>query len=301
VNLSVIIPCFNGACTIGAQLEALAKQRWHEPWEVIVADNGSTDESVAIVERYKSSVPNLRVVDASARRGQPYALNVGAQAARGDALAFCDADDEVALGWVAAMSRALSEYDFVASRIDVEKLNAPWIVEVSRNHVQRTELQKASYPPYLPHAGGGTLGVKRSLHEAIGGFDESLPYLHDTDYCFRLQMKGVRLQFIPDAVVNIRCRDKPGAFFYQACHYAEYRVLVYKKYRSSNKSDLWRWKVYLDGWRKLLLSFARLRSEISRPLPVTKIRAALWLWKLGCQIGSLKGSIKYRVPPPIDD
>src|SRR5262249_43920915 len=156
------------ASTIGVQLEALAKQRWHEPWEVIVADNGSTDESLAIVERYKAGIPNLRVADASARRGQPYALNVGARAATGCSLAFCDADDEVAEGWIAAMGNALSKYDFVASCIDTEKLNAPWLAEVSRNHPQRNGLlQKASYPPYLPHAGGGTIGVKRNLHEAV--------------------------------------------------------------------------------------------------------------------------------------
>ena len=291
MKLSVIIPCFNAASTIAVQLEALAKQRWHEPWEVVVADNGSTDESVTIVERYKARIPNLRVADASARRGQPYALNVGAMAATGEALAFCDADDEVAPGWVAAIGEALSKYDFVACRIDGANVNAPWLEKISRNHPQRTGLQKASYPPYLPHAGGGTLGVKRSLHEAIGGFDESLPYLHDTDYCFSLQLAGVKLRFVSDAVIHIRYRDNLSGFFYQACHYAEYRVLVYKKYRPSNNRELWRWRVYLNGWKKLLWSLSQLRSEVGR---------AVWLWELGSQIGSLKGSIKYRVSPVSD-
>jgi glycosyltransferase involved in cell wall biosynthesis len=43
VQLSVIIPCYNGAETIAAQLEALAGQQWSGQWEVIVSDNGSTD------------------------------------------------------------------------------------------------------------------------------------------------------------------------------------------------------------------------------------------------------------------
>ena len=123
MKLSVIIPCLNAAGTIGAQLDALAVQQWDQPWEVIVADNGSTDRSLAIVERYRYKLPNLRVVDASARRGQPCALNTGAMAAKGDALAFCDADDEVAPGWLPAMGKALSKYDFVACRVDFKKLN----------------------------------------------------------------------------------------------------------------------------------------------------------------------------------
>ena len=287
MKLSVIIPCLNAASTIGVQLEALAKQQWHQPWEVIVADNGSTDESLAIVELYKARIPNLRVADASARRGQPCALNVGAMAATGEALAFCDADDEVAPGWVAAMGEALSKYDFVASRIDTEKLNPPWLAEISRNHPQRNGLlQKALYPPYLPHAGGGTIGVKRNLHEAVGGFDGSLPYLHDTDYCFKIQLRGVDLHLVPDAVIHVRLRDTFRGIFHQARHYSEYRVLVYKKYRAHR--ELWRWKAYIAEWKDLLWSIHKIRSKSAR---------GVWMWRLGSQIGSLQGSIKHWGPP----
>src|SRR3989337_1593891 len=116
MKLSVVIPCLNGARTIGAQLEALASQQWSQPWEVVIADNGSNDDSLAIVRSYQDRIPNIRIVDASDRRGQPHALNVGAAAAKGEALAFCDAGRAVAPGWVAAMGDALAEFDFVAGR-----------------------------------------------------------------------------------------------------------------------------------------------------------------------------------------
>src|SRR5687767_27975 len=90
--VSVIIACLNAAETISGQLEALAAQTWSRPWEVIVADNGSSDDSRSVVERFRDRLPALRIVDASAKRGQPYALNVAAREARGTALAFCDAD-----------------------------------------------------------------------------------------------------------------------------------------------------------------------------------------------------------------
>jgi len=131
---------------IATQLEALANQQWSELWEVVVADNGCTDESMVIVERYWGKIPNLSIVDASARRGQPYALNVGARAANGKALAFCDVDDEVTPGWVAAMGEALSKYDFVACRFEAKKLNPPW-VQKTHSAPQQNGVQKYDYPP----------------------------------------------------------------------------------------------------------------------------------------------------------
>src|SRR3712207_4277359 len=85
LKLSVVIPCLNAASTIAVQLAALSRQSWPGEWEVIVADNGSTDRSRRIAESYGDRLPGLRVVDASDRRGQAHARNLGAAAATGDA------------------------------------------------------------------------------------------------------------------------------------------------------------------------------------------------------------------------
>jgi glycosyltransferase involved in cell wall biosynthesis len=290
MKLSIIIPCLNAAGTIGVQLGALVNQQWSEPWEIIIADNGSTDGSREIVESYRDRLPNLRIVDASGRRGQPYALNCGAAAATGTALAFCDADDEVAPGWVAAMGDALIEHDFVACRIDFKKLNPPWAQAVFQRHAQQHgQLVKASFPPYLWHAGGGTLGVKKSLHEAVGGFDEALPYLHDTDFCFKVQLKGVELHFVSEAIVHIRCRDSLRGLLRQACHWAEYSILLYKMYRPANSEDFSRWKICLGEWKSLLRATPQIRLD--------RTAKARWVWRFGWQLGRLLGSIKYHVPP----
>lgn len=129
MKLSLVIPCLNAASTITAQLEALANQDYSESWEVIISDNGSTDKTLEIVNQYKSQLPALNIVDSSDRRGAAHARNVGATVARGEVLLFCDADDEVAPGWMTAMAKALSKYDFVASYVDLEKLNSPYILK----------------------------------------------------------------------------------------------------------------------------------------------------------------------------
>lgn len=84
MKLSVIIPCYNAEQTIGSLLESLARQSWTELWEVIVADNGSTDRSVVVSDKYKDHVQNFRMVDASDKRGRSHARNVGARHAMGD-------------------------------------------------------------------------------------------------------------------------------------------------------------------------------------------------------------------------
>lgn len=288
MKLSVVIPCLNAADTLAAQLEALANERWNHPWEVIVADNGSTDDSLTIVETYKPRIPNLRVVDASQRKGQPHALNTGAASATGDSVVFCDADDEIAPGWIEAMGNALLDHPFVACRVDFTKLNEHWVQNVFQDHPQIRGLQKAWYPPYLPHAGGGTIGVRKRLWESVGGFDDALPYLHDTDFCFKVQLKGVPVHFVPEAVLHIRCRATVTGLFRQAQRWAEYSVLVYKKYRPLDVNDSWRWKVFLRQCKRLLYSARAIHSQRGR---------AQWLWQCGWQIGRLIGSLKHHVPP----
>jgi len=288
MKLSVIIPCLNAENTIATQLEALANQHWSESWEVIVSDNGSMDNSLTIVEQYKNRLPNLRIVDASDQRGSAHALNIGAQAAIGESLAFCDADDEVAPGWVAAMGEALSKYDFVACRMDIDKLNPPW-VKRSRRNPQQEGVQKYDYPPYLPHAGGGTIGVKRWLYEAVGGFDESLSLLHDTDFCWKVQLKGIKLHFVPDAVIHIRFRDSIKGIYQQALGYGEYNVKIYRRYRSLGMPKL-SCKQGILIWKSFIKSFIR-----SIPGIRDKGNVAYWAWQVGYRMGRLKGSIKCRV------
>src|SRR5207253_8877584 len=106
MKITVIIPCFNAADTLGFQIEALAGQECPEPWELIIADNGSTDGSVKVAESYQPKVPHLRVIDASERRGVAHVRNVAVRAAQGEAVIFCDADDIVSPGFLAAMYRA---------------------------------------------------------------------------------------------------------------------------------------------------------------------------------------------------
>jgi glycosyltransferase involved in cell wall biosynthesis len=288
LKLSVVIPCLNAAATLGVQLAALAGQRWEGEWEVIVADNGSTDGSQEIVESYRDRLPSLKLVDASDRQGQAHARNLGAAAATGDAYLFCDADDEVAPGWLAALGCALAQHDFMACRYDNEKLNPVW---VRRTHLnpQRDGLTSYDYPPFLPHAGGGGLAVSRRAHEAVSGFDETLPALEDTDYCWRLQLAGFQLHFVPDAVVNIRHRGDLGSIYRQGVSYGLHNVMIYERYRERGMPRLG-WLPGARKWLSLLL-----RTPL---LLLSREGRARWMWQLGWRVGRIQGCFRYRVVAP---
>ena len=287
MTLSVIIPCRNAARTIEETLRALAGQTWLGEWEVIVADNGSTDDLAQVIARCKLGMPSLRLVDASACRGASYARNVGVQVATGEGILFCDADDIPAPGWAAAMEAGLKQHGFVACRLEFEKLNTP-VVRVARGYTQVTGLQRFKFLPF-PHAGAGTLGITRALHDAIAGFDETIPICEDVDYCMRVQQRGVALQFVSDAVLHCRLRGNKQGVYAQASHYAEYEVYMYKKYGAASRWELWRWRQYVQAWRRLL---GRLPELLRTPEGKTMLA-----WRLGRQMGLLKGSLRFGASP----
>jgi glycosyltransferase involved in cell wall biosynthesis len=293
-ELSVIVPFLNEEATIGDTLGSLAFQSWDGSWELILADNGSTDRSVEVAEGYRGRLPALRIVDASDRRGGAFARNRGAGAARGTSLAFVDADDEVAPGWLAAIGEALREHRFVASRFEYEKLNAPSEAGI-RGGVQSEGLQRLWYSPQLPHAGGCGLGIRRSLFSEVGGFDEEMPRLVDTDLCIRVQERGVELHFVEDARVHVRLRSTSRGAFRQARQWACYNTLLHRRYRSERPDPVASWRRYLRGWRAVL---GHLKNPTSLARSSKRMRLA---WSAGWHLGLLEGALRYGVAPVAKD
>jgi O-antigen/teichoic acid export membrane protein/glycosyltransferase involved in cell wall biosynthesis len=285
VDLSIVIAARNAADTIGAQLESIARQSWEGRWEVIVVDNGSTDETSAVIASFADRLPGLRVVSANRTYSIPYARNRGVEVARGRFIAFCDADDEVSPGWLAAIAAGLERYSAVATPRDHDRLNEPWVRD-SRDPPTPDGLHLNWYPPYLRHTGGGGMGVRREAHETIGGFDESLFACEDNDYCFRLQLQGFELGHVEGAVYHYRFKDDIGAIFRQAYWYSEQNARVQRMYRDSDSRipRLWAWPV-----KNVPALLAAL------PGAVRKGGRARLAWMVGWELGRLRGSIRHRV------
>lgn len=296
-DASVIVACYNGAETLAEAIESIAVQRWDRPWEIIFADNGSTDASCAVFAGCAQRFPDvvMRLVDASERKGKVHALNLAIRAARGRSLLFCDADDTVAPGWLAAMGAALDQHAFVAARIDLTRLNPQWAQE-ERPHGQTQGLGVLNHAPFCVHAGGATLGFHRKLFDDVGDFDPAFAVLEDTDFCIRAHLKGHELRFVPDAVYNYRLRDTPEAVYRQAVSYARYRALLRRRYAPDEPF------LAPGPWLRLFGDMANLgvsgfanRVLGRRQSPLARARLSR---RLGWTVGDLRGALAFRVAPP---
>jgi cellulose synthase/poly-beta-1,6-N-acetylglucosamine synthase-like glycosyltransferase len=200
----VVVPAYNAAATLGDQLDALAAQQFEDDWEVVVVDNGSTDGTAELARQHRRRFPAFTLVDGGSQRGHSAPRNAGARAARGELLAYCDADDVVAPGWLQGMADAACDYDLVGGWLDVRPLND----EATRSWHQpwpRDRLRSW----LLPYAVSANLAIWADAPGDLGGWSSEYEAGgEDTELSWRAQLAGYRLGFAPEAVVYYRYR--PG-------------------------------------------------------------------------------------------
>jgi glycosyltransferase involved in cell wall biosynthesis len=280
--ISVIIPAYNAGATLGDQLEAVALQECSETWEVVVADNGSTDNTVAVAKGFEDRFPGLLIVDASARRGAASARNIGARSATGDRLAFCDADDVVAPGWLEALVQSLLEHDFVTGSIDHDSLNPGSEGTHWRSHMSSLPLALH----FKPYALSGNMAITRAAFEAVGGFPEDLGTVgEDVAISWALQLAGYDLHFEPDAVIAYRHRHNPGGLWRQHRDFGRADPVLYKRFRSHG--------VPPQRLRSVLAAYVRLILRI--PTLVTSTGRSAFTRSAAKRWGRLQGSMRERV------
>ncbi len=282
MDLSVVIPARNVAPTISEQLDALLAQAWGRDWEIVVIDNGSTDDTADIVQRYAAADSRVRLVAAPDGNGVNFARNRGFEAAASERVAFCDGDDIVGPHWVAAMGDALLEHDVVAGPLEVDRLNPPWLVATRGSHPLD---RPRRYADAFTLAPGGNFGMHRRAWESIGRLREDVfGATEDVEFCLRLHLASIEVAFVPDAVLHYRYRTEPRVLFRQGRFYGRGKPLISKLAQQAGLRTPSR----LAGWKSWLLLVAwlpRLRSANGR---------AAYCWVLGSRLGQIEGIVHHR-------
>jgi len=279
--VTVIVPVLNAEPWLADQLEALAGQTYEGPWETLVVDNGCTDRSMEIANAFEDRLPDLRVVQALDRRSLNHARNVGARAARGDFLAFCDADDVVTPNWLDALVMASGRADIVGGTFDIYALNPP-LYHAWRPDEPLTELPTDH--DFLPYVNGGNCGVWTELARELG-WDEVFDHgSSETEFCWRAQMRNHTLAFVPDAVIKLRYRRSIRALARQYYSYGRPAPPLYVRFRHlgmprDNKTAIWWWR-----W---------LASNVGY-LTESRERRGNWIRIAAFRAGRIGGSIKAR-------
>jgi glycosyltransferase involved in cell wall biosynthesis len=281
-DVSVILPVFNGAETIGVALSAILGQASRFSFELVVVDNDSTDRTAAIVDEVVQLDPRVRRVTAPDQHNLSYVRNVGVQSAGGRYVLFCDDDDIVAPGWLEAMASGLTDQPFVVSRMEYDDLN-PAAVMRGRARFQSQELEHLF--DYV--VSNGAIGVHRDLWIKLGGNDEHLGVAgEDFDFAIRAQRDfGVEPILVTDAVYHYRQRAGGRSTWVQARRYGRSHVALYRLY-GRGRVDL------RDERRRALRDWWWVVSRA--PLLVRAERRVRWARKAGMRVGRVVGSFKER-------
>lgn len=291
IDVSVVIPVYNGASTLAEQLGALAHQETKRPFELVISDNGSTDNSVAVAIRAANQFAAFTVVDSGQVQGVSYARNEGARAARGSKILICDADDVVSPTWVESLADGLERYDAVGGAARLDRLNPPEIV--GNDPTIASGLGKIF--GFLPYALGGCLGVTRDVLLGLGGFDSSFVKGHEeVDFAWRLQLAGYSLGWCPEAIVDYRQRPDSFGAARQSFYYAKSSMLLWCRYSSDHPLS----PVSFRGSIRDLLRRA-LRSYKLVPAATRREHARSLGWSSGTVAGHLHYRMRGAVPPPL--
>jgi glycosyltransferase involved in cell wall biosynthesis len=282
VELSVIIAVKNGADFIGLQLGALLEQCESDDWEIVVADNGSTDDTRELVERIASENSRVRLVHAAEQPGAGHARNIGASQALGKYFAFCDADDLVGAQWVVTMLNGLREHSFVSGPMELDSLNDPRDIETRGRWFGQHE--RTVFEDLFPFAASCNMGVRRDVFDAVGGFDQSFLTGEDIEFSLRLRCKGIELAWLSDALVHYRYRSGFRSSLVQSYKYGVAAARVGAAARRAGLAvprARIRWRSWL--WLARHAHTAWLPSRRSR-----------WSWVFANKLGRLRGSIRAR-------
>jgi glycosyltransferase involved in cell wall biosynthesis len=208
LRVSVIIPALNEEEMIGKCLDCLEQSEFpRSSFEVIVVDNGSTDRTMEIGRSYS---PRLNIMVVQKAGVNISALrNLGAAEAKGEILAFLDADCMVPRNWLRNAAQQLRSKDagIVGGSISIPH-DSRWVARAWYGVGYAPKSGEVSYVP------SGNLLVRRSRFLQVGGFNENLKTCEDFDLCVRARVAGLPIRAVAEmAVVHLRTQQTISAFY----------------------------------------------------------------------------------------
>lgn len=278
-TLSIIVPVRNGARVLPGCLHALRMQECPaDAWEVIIVDDGSADETPALVEAtaaewaQQDNAPPLRLIR-KGWQGAGAARNRGVAEARGELVLFTDADCEPMPNWVRAMIAPFMNPEVaVVAGGYLTRQTTPVARLAQAEFEQRYRLlgRQTTVDVAFTHAAA----FRRTVFLDVGGFDERMPNdSDDIELSYRLAEIGYRIAFAPQGLVFHLHPETLGAYMRKKFGRGYWRTLVYKRYPRKAFRDS-----YTPQSLKLQIVLLCL-AGIS--LPTALLGGPAWLAKLG--------------------
>jgi cellulose synthase/poly-beta-1,6-N-acetylglucosamine synthase-like glycosyltransferase len=197
-GLSVIIPVRNDAARLANCLASLRRQQSQLPLEIVVVDNGSTDESARVAAAASARVLHIPIGRVGELR------NAAAANASHDVVAFVDADHEVGPTWLGAAEEAINQPGVgAAGALYLSPPEGTWVQQMYG--VLRGRSVGTHEVDWL---GSGNLVVRADAFRQVSGFDLSLEACEDVDLCFRLKNAGWKV-VADERMTSVHFGDPP--------------------------------------------------------------------------------------------
>jgi glycosyltransferase involved in cell wall biosynthesis len=279
----VVVPVYNGEETIVECLDSLLALQYPEDRvELLVVDNDSRDGTVGLLERYGDRIVPL----AESTRGPGAARNAGLRAARGDVVAFTDADCRVEPDWLAALVAPLEDPRVGIAGGTIRAIPPANDIALFGELIHDHRMAIEVYQP--PYAITMNWASRRAALQELGGFDERFRRGEDGDLSYRMIQAGYTIAFAPGAVVYHRNEDRLPGLFREGFAHGFHDVLVLKEHeelvRASGHTRLDRQSYVAIGAR--VLDWARGRDRA-----MSRCEA---VFNSGKKAGKLLGSVRFR-------
>lgn len=244
-SVSVVVPVYNGARHLGRAIASIEAQRWPGSLQVVVVDDGSSDDTPAVIAALGD-----RVVPVRRPNGGPAAArNTGLALATGEFVAFLDADDEWPAGKLehqVAVLEADSALDVVLGRVSYVPETGGILPDIGFEDPEQRSIANV-------HLGCGV--YRRRVFERVGGFDESLRFSEDHDWFLRAREIGVPMRILDQVTLLYHLHD---ANMTREVPIEEMRLTtVLKRSLDRRRStgepgNLARWRSFDDRYRQAL-------------------------------------------------
>jgi lipopolysaccharide/colanic/teichoic acid biosynthesis glycosyltransferase/glycosyltransferase involved in cell wall biosynthesis len=195
VDISVVVPARNAAGVIIDCIQALKNQQLGQPFEVIVVNDGSSDNTADLAE-----AAGVRVIRHDVKKGAAAARNSGINAATGDIICFTDADCKPKENWLEQILQPFADQEIIGAKgtyatkqreviarfVQIE-YEDKYDLLLTQERINFIDTYSAAY--------------RRQILVANDGFDEQIFYVEDQELSFRLAARGYQMVFQPDAIV----------------------------------------------------------------------------------------------------
>ncbi|MBF0547485.1 MAG: glycosyltransferase [Candidatus Riflebacteria bacterium] len=230
IRPSVIIPVFNKPRELENCLEALVKQNNSPAFEVIVVDDGSTENLSKVKEKFAARL-NLRWCKLEKNQGPAVARNAGIKMARGNVVVFTDSDCQPDLNWLKRMTAPFCDPEITGVKGSYKTRQVDtWAKLAQIEFEERFDLLEQSLDIDFVDTYSGAF--KRADLIKIGGFDTSFTKAdnEDVDLAFRIKLMGGHFVFVRDAFVEHKHREGFWNYFKLKFFRGFWRSKVYEKH-----------------------------------------------------------------------